>query len=47
MCPFCMATAMWIAAGAVSTGGLSTLAVVKRWNAKAREHEQGGKNDKQ
>jgi hypothetical protein len=27
MCPFCVATAVWIAAGAVSTGGLSALAI--------------------
>ena len=26
MCPFCVATAVWIAAGAVSTGGVSALA---------------------
>ena len=29
MCPFCMATAVWIAAGVVSTGGVSALAVAK------------------
>ena len=29
MCPFCLATAAWIAAAAVSTGGMTAL-VVKR-----------------
>ena len=27
MCPFCLATVAWIAVGAVSTGGISALAV--------------------
>ncbi|MFC5861516.1 hypothetical protein ACFPT7_04370 [Acidicapsa dinghuensis] len=40
-----MATAVWIAAGAVSTGGVSALAVAKIWNKKAREREQGESND--
>ena len=48
MCPFCIGTAVWIAAGAVSTSGVSALAVAKLWNSKAREREQGGSsNDKQ
>lgn len=47
MCPFCMATAVWIAAGAVSTGSVSALAVAKFWSRKAREREQGGSNDEQ
>jgi hypothetical protein len=42
-----MATAIWIAAGAVSTGGISALAAAKVWNKKAREREQGGSNDEQ
>jgi hypothetical protein len=42
-----MATAVWIVAGAVSTGGVSVLAVAKFWNRKAREREQGGSHDKQ
>jgi hypothetical protein len=42
-----MATAIWIAAGAVSTGGVSALSVAKLWNSKAREREQGGNHDKQ
>jgi hypothetical protein len=29
MCPFCLATAAWIAAAAVSTGGVTAL-VIKR-----------------
>jgi hypothetical protein len=45
MCPFCIGTAVWIAAGAVTTGGVSALAVVKFWNKK--EHEQGGTDDQQ
>jgi hypothetical protein len=40
-------TAVWIAAGAVSTGGMSALAVAKMWNKKVREREQGGSDDKQ
>jgi hypothetical protein len=47
MCPFCMTTAVWIAAGIVSTGGVSALAVAKRWNTKAREREQGESNGDQ
>lgn len=49
MCPFCIGTAVWIAAGAVSTGGLSALAVTKLWNKKAREpeQEQGGSHVEQ
>lgn len=53
MCPFCIGTAVWIAAGVVSTGGVSALAVAKIWNSKvrergeAREQEQGGSDDKQ
>jgi hypothetical protein len=39
MCPFCMATAVWIAVGAVSTGGVSALAVARFWKTKARERE--------
>jgi hypothetical protein len=42
MCPFCIGTAVWIAAGVVSTGGISALAVTKFWNKNAREREQGG-----
>jgi hypothetical protein len=47
MCPFCVATAVWIAAGVVSTGGISALAVTKVWNSKAREREEEERNDKQ
>ena len=47
MCPFCVATAVWIAASAVSTGGVSALAVAKFWNRKTRECEQGESNDEQ
>jgi hypothetical protein len=44
MCPFCVGTAVWIAAGAVSTGGISALAITKLWNKKTHEREQGGNN---
>ena len=47
MCPFCIGTAVWIAAGVVTTGGVSALAVAKLWNKKAQEHEEGGRNDQQ
>jgi hypothetical protein len=47
MCPFCVATAAWIAVGVVSTGGVSALAVAKIWNNKTHEREQGGNDDKQ
>ena len=48
MCPFCISTAVWIAAGVVSTSGVSALAVAKIWNHKTREPEQqaqGGNHD--
>jgi hypothetical protein len=45
MCPFCIATTVWIAAGVVSTGGVSALAAAKIWNNKTREREQGVAND--
>jgi len=47
MCPFCLATAVWIAAGVVSTGGVSALAVAKLRNNQAREREEGAKDDNQ
>lgn len=47
MCPFCVATALWIAAGAVTTGGVSALAVTKVWNSKAPAREKGGNREKQ
>jgi hypothetical protein len=47
MCPVCIATVAWIAAGATSTGGISAL-VVGRLRSKNREtttdnenHEEG------
>jgi len=42
-----MATAAWLVAGVVSTGGVSALTVAKFWNSKVREREQGGSNDEQ
>jgi hypothetical protein len=50
MCPFCIGTAIWIAAGAVTTGGVSALAVTKLWNRKAQQphqYEQGASNAEQ
>lgn len=38
MCPFCISTAVWIAAGAVSAGGVSALAV-KVWNSTMHKQE--------
>lgn len=50
MCPFCIGAAVWIAAGVVSTGGVSALAATKILKAKAQERAQegtqGGPNDK-
>jgi hypothetical protein len=46
MCPFCIGTAVWIAAGAVATGGVSALAVTKFWNKRADERE-GESHDEQ
>ncbi len=45
MCPFCIGTAIWIAAGAVAAGGATAVTAAKLWNRKAQE--QGGKHDKQ
>ena len=45
MCPFCIITAVWIAASAVSTGGVSALAFARLRNRKARERERRGNND--
>jgi hypothetical protein len=36
MCPLCLATVAWIAAGATSTGGISAFAV-KRFRGRDRE----------
>ena len=35
MCPFCLATAAWIAAAAVSTGGVAALVVKKTASGQA------------
>lgn len=47
MCPFCIGTALWIAAGAVTTGGVSALAITKLWNKSAQEREQEGSHNEQ
>ena len=47
MCPACITTMAWIAAGAASTGGLAALAAVKLGRPKADKepdehgHDQG------
>jgi hypothetical protein len=38
MCPFCLATAAWIAAAAVSTGGMTALVVKKVATGTSREN---------
>jgi hypothetical protein len=38
MCPVCMATAAWIAAAAVSTGGMTALVLKKAVNGKTANH---------
>jgi hypothetical protein len=47
MCPVCIATAAWIAAGATSTGGISAL-VVRRFRGNQQEstmnHQLGDSN---
>jgi uncharacterized protein YoaH (UPF0181 family) len=47
MCPFCVATAVWIAAGAVSTGDAAAVVATKFFNKKTRERAEGGSDDKQ
>jgi len=47
MCPFCVATAVWIAAGAVSTGGISALAIAKLRKRKPDENASGEIDDQQ
>jgi hypothetical protein len=37
MCPACIATVTWIVAGATSSGGLTALAVKKRWSKNRRK----------
>jgi hypothetical protein len=46
MCPVCIATAAWIAAGAGSTGGISAL-VVSRLRGKNQETTANDKNHEQ
>jgi hypothetical protein len=47
MCPFCVATALWIAAGVGATGGLSAFAVAKLRNNHVPERTQGEDHDHQ
>jgi hypothetical protein len=45
MCPFCIGTAVLIAAGAVTAGGVSAFTASKLWNKKTREREEGGSDE--
>ena len=47
MCPFCMATSVWIAAGALSAGSVSVLAVAKLWNRTRVSANEEEANDEQ
>jgi hypothetical protein len=46
MCPACIATAAWIVAGTVSTGGISALVVSSFRGKKLRDQEQDSTNSK-
>ena len=52
MCPACLTTMAWIAAGAASTGGLAALAAVKLGGRKDEDatdehtHDQGDGNER-
>ena len=51
MCPFCLATAMWIVGGAITTGGAGALAVKalranqETTDSKQRRNEDGIGNE--
>jgi hypothetical protein len=42
-----MTTVVWIAAGAVSTGGVSAVAIKKLWKSKAQKEVEKGTHDEQ
>jgi hypothetical protein len=46
MCPVCIATAAWIAAGATSTGGVSAL-VLSKFRSRNQELTTNEQNDEQ
>lgn len=46
MCPACIATAAWIVAGTVSTGGISALVVSSFRGKKLRHQEQDSINNR-
>jgi len=46
MCPACMLTVAWVAAGATSTAGLTAL-VVKKFQAKTKSQEKRSTYDTQ
>jgi hypothetical protein len=46
MCPACIATAAWIAAGTASTGGISALVVSTFRGNKLRSKNQNSTTDK-
>lgn len=43
MCPFCIGTALWIAAGAVAAGGVSAVAMTKL--AKNKHAQEGARSN--
>jgi hypothetical protein len=47
MCPACIATVAWIAAGTASTGGISALVVSTFRGKKLRDREQDSITSKQ
>jgi hypothetical protein len=46
MCPVCIATAAWIAAGATSTGGVSAL-VLSKFRSRNQEPATNNQKDEQ
>ena len=49
MCPFCFATAAWIAVGITSTGGISALAIsaLRRNQRPDNRNQEQGESDGQ
>jgi hypothetical protein len=47
MCPFCLATAAWIAAAAMSTGGVTALAIRKVASDRAANSISTNKSSKE
>ena len=47
MCPFCIASSLWIATGALSTTGVSAVVAAKLLTAKTRKREEEQQHDHQ